>query len=204
MTSSGNPTPSSTALRPSVPARLGLDPDSLHAINPKLTVAQLIGLHDEPPYSEAPAFDLVIQAMAGIMSVTGERGGAPVRVGYQVADLAGGLYLALGCVGGMLKSLKSGKGEHVQISLLDCQLALADLAGAELFHLGRRAGRQRRAASGHRAERHLSLRGRKVHGDLADRPAVLEEVLRRDRPARHGRRSALRSSQEAAWRMSAR
>lgn len=121
---------------PSVPARLGLDPPSLHAINPKLTVAQLIGLHDEPPYSESPAFDLVIQAMAGIMSVTGERGGAPVRVGYQVADLAGGLYLALGCVGGMLKSLKTGQGEHVQISLLDCQLALLTWQAQNYFISG--------------------------------------------------------------------
>ncbi|MPZ38064.1 MAG: CoA transferase [Rhizobiales bacterium] len=121
---------------PSVPARLGLDPASLHAINPKLTVAQLIGLHDEPPYSEAPAFDLVIQAMAGTMSVTGERGGAPVRVGYQVADLAGGLYLALGCVGGMLKSLKTGRGEHVQISLLDCQLALLTWQAQNYFISG--------------------------------------------------------------------
>jgi crotonobetainyl-CoA:carnitine CoA-transferase CaiB-like acyl-CoA transferase len=121
---------------PSVPARLGLDPASLHAINPKLTVAQLIGLHDEPPYSESPAFDLVIQAMAGIMSVTGERGGAPVRVGYQVADLAGGLYLALACVGGMLKSLKTGKGEHVQISLLDCQLALLTWQAQNYFISG--------------------------------------------------------------------
>jgi CoA:oxalate CoA-transferase len=121
---------------PAVPARLGLDPASLHAVNPKLTVAQLIGLHDEPPYSDAPAFDLVIQAMAGIMSVTGERGGAPVRVGYQVADLAGGLYLALACVGGMLKSLKSGKGEHVQISLLDCQLALLTWQAQNYFISG--------------------------------------------------------------------
>jgi CoA:oxalate CoA-transferase len=121
---------------PSVPARLGLDPASLHAINPKLTVAQLIGLHDQPPYSEAPAFDLVIQAMAGIMSVTGEKGGAPVRVGYQVADLAGGLYLALACVGGMLKSLRSGKGEHVQISLLDCQLALLTWQAQNYFISG--------------------------------------------------------------------
>ena len=121
---------------PSVPARLGLDPVSLHAINPKLTVAQLIGLHDQPPYSDAPAFDLVIQAMAGIMSVTGEKGGAPVRVGYQVADLAGGLYLALACVGGMLKSLKTGKGEHVQISLLDCQLALLTWQAQNYFISG--------------------------------------------------------------------
>jgi CoA:oxalate CoA-transferase len=121
---------------PSVPARLGLDPASLHAVNPRLTVAQLIGLHDEPPYSEAPAFDLVIQAMSGVMSVTGERDGAPVRVGYQVADLAGGLYLALGCVGGMLKSLKSGRGEHVQISLLDCQLALLTWQAQNYFISG--------------------------------------------------------------------
>jgi CoA:oxalate CoA-transferase len=121
---------------PSVPARLGLDPASLHAVNPKLTVAQLIGLHDEPPYSEAPAFDLVIQAMAGIMSVTGERDRPPVRVGYQVADLAGGLYLALGCVGGMLKSLKTGRGEHVQISLLDCQLALLTWQAQNYFISG--------------------------------------------------------------------
>jgi CoA:oxalate CoA-transferase len=121
---------------PSVPARLGLDPASLHAINPRLTIAQLIGLHDEPPYSEAPAFDLVIQAMAGVMSVTGERDGAPVRVGYQAADLAGGLYLALGCVGGMLKALKSGRGEHVQISLLDCQLALLTWQAQNYFISG--------------------------------------------------------------------
>jgi crotonobetainyl-CoA:carnitine CoA-transferase CaiB-like acyl-CoA transferase len=121
---------------PNVPARLGLDRASLHKINPKLTIAQLIGIHDEPPYSDAPAFDLVVQAMAGVMSITGERGGAPVRVGYQVADLVGGLYLALGCVGGMLKSLKTGKGERVQISLLDCQLAMLTWQAQNYFISG--------------------------------------------------------------------
>ena len=120
-----------------MPARLGLDRDTLHAINPKLTIAQLIGLHDAPPYSDAPAFDLVVQAMAGIMSITGERGGAPVRVGYQVADLAGGLYLALGCVGGMLKSLKSRKGEQRADLAARLPARPADLAGAELLHLRR-------------------------------------------------------------------
>jgi crotonobetainyl-CoA:carnitine CoA-transferase CaiB-like acyl-CoA transferase len=121
---------------PAVPARLGLDRASLHAVNPKLTIAQLIGLHDQPPYADAPAFDLVVQAMAGVMSITGERDGAPVRVGYQVADLVGGLYLALGCVGGMLKSLKSGKGECVQISLLDCQLAMLTWQAQNYFISG--------------------------------------------------------------------
>lgn len=121
---------------PSVPARLGLDPASLHRINPRIAIAQLIGLHDEPPYSEAPAFDLIIQAMAGVMSITGERDGAPVRVGYQVADLAGGLFLALACAGGIIKSLKSGKGEHIQISLLDCQLALLTWQAQNYFISG--------------------------------------------------------------------
>ena len=122
---------------PAVPTRLGLDRDSLLKVNPKLTIAQLIGIHDKPPYSEAPAFDLVVQAMAGIMSITGERGGAPVRVGYQVADLVGGLYLALGCVGGMLKSLKTGKGELVQVSLLDCQLAMLTWQAQNYFISGK-------------------------------------------------------------------
>jgi CoA:oxalate CoA-transferase len=121
---------------PAVPARLGLDRESLHKVNPKLTIAQLIGLHDEPPYADAPAFDLVVQAMAGVMSITGERDGAPVRVGYQVADLVGGLYLALGCVGGMLKSLKQGKGELVQVSLLDCQLAMLTWQAQNYFISG--------------------------------------------------------------------
>jgi CoA:oxalate CoA-transferase len=119
-----------------VPKKLGLDAESLHKINPKITVAQLIGLHDEPPYDNAPAFDLIVQALSGIMSITGERGGEPVRVGYQIADLAGGLYLALGCLGGMLKSLKTGKGEHVQVSLLDCQLALLTWQAQNYFVSG--------------------------------------------------------------------
>jgi crotonobetainyl-CoA:carnitine CoA-transferase CaiB-like acyl-CoA transferase len=122
---------------PNVPARLGLDRISLHKINPKLTIAQLIGLHDEAPYTDAPAFDLVVQAMAGVMSITGERGGAPVRVGYQVADLVGGLFLALSCVGGMLKALKTGKGERVQISLLDCQLAMLTWQAENYFISGK-------------------------------------------------------------------
>ncbi len=121
---------------PRVPKRLGLDPETLHRINPKLAIAQLIGLHDEAPYDDTPAFDLVIQAMAGLMSITGERDGAPVRVGYQVADLVGGLYLALGCVGAMLRALKSGKGEAVQVSLLDCQLAMLTWQAQNYFISG--------------------------------------------------------------------
>lgn len=122
---------------PSVPARLKIDAPSLHAINPRLGVAQLIGLHDEPPYADAPAFDLIIQAMGGVMGITGEEDGPPARVGYQIADLAGGLYLALACAGVLISSLKTGIGRHVQISLLDCQLALLTWQAQNYFLSGR-------------------------------------------------------------------
>ena len=121
---------------PGVPARLGLDRDALLAVNPRLCIAQMIGLHDEAPYADAPAFDLVVQALSGVMSITGEAGGTPVRVGYQIADLAGGLYLALACLGGMLKALKTGQGELVQVSLLDCQLALLTWQAQNYFVSG--------------------------------------------------------------------
>lgn len=121
---------------PDVPKRLGLDKQSLLAINPKLAIGQLIGLHDEGPYAKAPAFDLVVQAMSGVMSITGSKDAEPVRLGYQAADLTGGLYLALGCVGMMLKALKSGRGDLLQVSLLDCQLAMLTWQAQNYFISG--------------------------------------------------------------------
>ncbi|SRR5579875_736103 len=109
---------------PAASARLGLDFASLTKLNPKICLGQLIGWHDEGAYADAPAFDLVIQAAGGVMSITGERDGEPVRVGYQIADLAGGLYLALGTLGALVHAARTGKGQQVQVSLFDCQLAL--------------------------------------------------------------------------------
>jgi crotonobetainyl-CoA:carnitine CoA-transferase CaiB-like acyl-CoA transferase len=93
-------------------------------VNPRVCVGELIGLHDEGVWAGVPAFDLAIQALGGIMDITGEPDGKPVRVGYQIADLAGGLYLALGTVAALLRASRTGRGQRVQISLLDCQLAL--------------------------------------------------------------------------------
>ena len=109
---------------PSVPKRLGLDFDTLSAINPRIVVGQLIGLHDQGEWADAPAFDLMLQAMSGVMSITGEENGKPVRFGYQAADLVGGLYLALGTAATLAKAEATGKGELVQISLFDAQIAM--------------------------------------------------------------------------------
>jgi len=121
---------------PDVPKRLGVDLQALKKINPKLCVGQLIGFHDEGEYRTTPAFDLVIQAQAGFMSLTGERDGKPVRAGYQVADLAGGLYLALGLVGALLGASRTGEGQEIQVSLFDCQIALLTWQAQNYFISG--------------------------------------------------------------------
>jgi CoA:oxalate CoA-transferase len=109
---------------PDVPERLGISFDQLKQVKPSIVVGQLIGLHDQDRYKRAPAYDLIVQALSGVMSITGSRDGAPARVGYQIADLAGGLYLALGVAGALYSAAKTGQGELVQVSLLDCQLGL--------------------------------------------------------------------------------
>jgi CoA:oxalate CoA-transferase len=109
---------------PDVPKRLGIDWETLQTINGRIVLGQLIGLHDEGPYAEVPAVDIIAQALSGIMDITGEPGGGPVRIGYQIADLAAGLFLANGVLGALIKALKTGCGSRVQMSLLDGQLAL--------------------------------------------------------------------------------
>ena len=121
---------------PDVPARLGIDFESLKKINPQIVVGQLIGLHDEPPYATQPSFDTIAQALSGIMSITGEPNGKPNRVGYQVADLAAGLYLAYGILAGVIHALKTGEGKKIQVSLLDCQLAMLTWQAQNYFVSG--------------------------------------------------------------------
>ncbi|MDR7034152.1 CoA transferase [Mesorhizobium sp. BE184] len=121
---------------PDVPKRLGIDHESLLAINPRICVAELIGLHDEGEYSRAPAYDLIVQAMGGVMSITGAEGGEPARVGYQIGDLSGGLYLALGLTATLAAAQRDGKGRKVQISLLDCQVSLLTWQAQNYFASG--------------------------------------------------------------------
>ncbi len=121
---------------PDVPKRLGIDYESLQRINRRIVLGQLIGLHDEGPYAEVPCVDIIAQALGGIMSITGEPGGKPIRMGYQIADLAAGLYLATGVLGALIKALKTGRGEKVQVSLLDCQLALLTWQAQRYFATG--------------------------------------------------------------------
>lgn len=109
---------------PEATRRLGLDYDRLRELNPSIIASRIYGFHDEPPYEDLPAFDSVVQAMGGIMSITGPEDGPGVRVGYQIGDLGGGLYSALATLSALYARTITGKGREVDVSLFDSQISL--------------------------------------------------------------------------------
>jgi crotonobetainyl-CoA:carnitine CoA-transferase CaiB-like acyl-CoA transferase len=116
--------------RPDVKLRLGIDYESLARINPRIVLASISGFGQDGPYSGRPGFDQIAQGMSGIMSVTGEPGRGPMRVGAAVADVGAGLFAALGIMTALLERERSGKGQWVQSSLLNAGIALLDFQAA--------------------------------------------------------------------------
>ena len=116
--------------RPDVKTRLGVDYDALRAINPRLVYASISGFGQDGPYRDRPGFDQIAQGMGGLMSITGLPGQGPVRVGIPVADLAAGLFCALGILVALLERERSGEGQWVQTSLLQAQIFMLDFQAA--------------------------------------------------------------------------
>jgi len=116
--------------RPGVKKRLGLDWETVHARHPHLVLGSISGFGQTGPYAERPGFDQVAQGMGGLMSVTGLPGQGPVRAGIAIADVASGLYCALGIMVALLDREKTGRGKWVQSSLLQAQVALLDFQAA--------------------------------------------------------------------------
>src|SRR5437867_1737464 len=116
--------------RPDVKDRLGIDYKSLEKINPRIILASISGFGQDGPYRDRPGFDQIAQGMSGIMSVTGAPGQGPMRVGAAVADVAGGLFAALGIMTALLEREHSGRGQWVQSSLLNAGIALLDFQAA--------------------------------------------------------------------------
>jgi crotonobetainyl-CoA:carnitine CoA-transferase CaiB-like acyl-CoA transferase len=110
--------------RPGVVQKLGVDFDRLKQINPRIISCSISGYGDTGPMKNQPAFDLVIQARGGIMSYTGEPGRMPVRMGAPMGDLSGGLFAAQGILAALFQREKTGRGQRIDISLLDCQTSL--------------------------------------------------------------------------------
>ncbi len=110
--------------RPGVMDRLGLAYAALAAVNPRLVMCSISAYGQDGPYRDWPAFDLALQAMGGAMSVTGEEGRPPMRMGLPMADLAGGMFGAFAVAGALFRRERTGRGSHVDLSLLDCQVSL--------------------------------------------------------------------------------
>jgi len=122
-------------------ARLGLDYAALSKINARLVYCSVTGFGQTGPRAAQPAYDFLIQAMGGLMSVTGERddkpGGGPQKVGIPIVDLSTGVYAALGIVAALLRRTQTGQGEYIDVAMLDVQVGL--LANQAMnFLLGKR------------------------------------------------------------------
>ena len=110
--------------RPGIMKRLGCEPERLRALNPRLIVCSISAYGQDGPYSEWPAFDLALQAMGGAMSITGEEGSSPVRMGLPMGDLAGGMFGAFAVAGALFRREVTGDGGVIDLSLLDAQASL--------------------------------------------------------------------------------
>ena len=119
--------------RPGVMDRLGLGPAQLLAENPRLVYCSISGFGHTGPWSQRPAYDAVVQAMSGIMAITGAEGGAPVKPGIPVADLSAGLYAFGGITSALLGRATTGRGTHLDIAMYDATVSL--LEGAALSYL---------------------------------------------------------------------
>jgi len=106
--------------------RLGLGWDVLHERNPRLVYAATSGFGQTGPDRLRPALDIVVQGMGGVMSITGEPGGRPVRPGLSLGDIAAGLFTAVGILAALHERERSGEGQMVDVSMLDCQIAVLE------------------------------------------------------------------------------
>ncbi len=118
-------------------ARYGLGYDDLEALYPRLIYCSVTGFGQTGPYRERPGYDFMIQGMGGMMSVTGEPGGEPMRAGVPVADIITGMYASIAICAALVHRAESGKGQHLDLALLDSQIALLAYQNTNYFATGK-------------------------------------------------------------------
>jgi CoA:oxalate CoA-transferase len=116
--------------------RLGYGWDALHARHPRLIYAAASGFGHSGPYAAKPAYDMVVQGMGGIMSITGQPGGPPTRVGASIGDITAGLFTAVGVAAALHHRNASGVGLKIDVAMLDCQVAILENAISRYFVTG--------------------------------------------------------------------
>jgi len=127
--------------RPGVTARLGADYATLSALNPRLIYASITGFGQTGPYAQRPGYDLIAQGLSGVMSVTGEPDGNPVKCGIPISDLSAGLFCAVAILSAVVARERTGRGQQIDTSLFEGALALSIWESAELWATGRVPGK---------------------------------------------------------------
>jgi crotonobetainyl-CoA:carnitine CoA-transferase CaiB-like acyl-CoA transferase len=122
--------------RPGVMHKLGLDHESLSAVNPSIITCSLTGFGETGPYAGRPGYDYTIQAIAGVMSLTGEPNGPPGKAGISYVDHSGGLAAALAVSAALVERGRTGRGRHVDLSLLDVQVSMLSYLAAWQLNTG--------------------------------------------------------------------
>ena len=130
--------------RPGVLERLGFTYEMLSTNNPTLIWASISGFGQTGPYRDRPAYDMIVQAMSGGMSLTGERGRSAVRAGIPIGDLSAGMYATIGVLAALEERHNTKKGKFIDIAMLDCQVAMLTYQAAYYLHSHEVPGRQDR------------------------------------------------------------
>ncbi len=123
--------------RPGVLDRMGFDRATLESIRPDLIVCRVTGFGMNGPYADRPAFDFIAQAMSGLMSVTGEADGAPMRAGPPISDLVAGSYAAMGVLAALIRRNRTGQGEEVSTALTDSMVSMLAFMATNYFATGK-------------------------------------------------------------------
>jgi formyl-CoA transferase len=126
--------------RPGVAKRLGAGWEELSALNPRLVYASVSGFGQTGPYAQRPGYDLIAQGLSGVMSVTGEPDGEPVKCGIPISDLSAGLFCAVAILSAVIARERTGRGQRIDTSLFEGALALSVWETAELWGTGRVPG----------------------------------------------------------------
>jgi crotonobetainyl-CoA:carnitine CoA-transferase CaiB-like acyl-CoA transferase len=121
--------------------KYGLDYPALSALNPGLVYCSITGFGQDGPYADRAGYDYMIQGMSGLMSITGQPDGEPQRVGVAVTDLFSGLYAVIGILAALRERDRTGRGQHVDIALLDCATAMLANQAMNFFATGEAPGR---------------------------------------------------------------
>ncbi|MGH3357865.1 MAG: CaiB/BaiF CoA transferase family protein [Nocardioidaceae bacterium] len=196
--------------RPGVMTRLGLAPSELLRINPRLNVLSVTGYGQDGPLSDQPAYDLVAQAMSGLMSVTGRPGGEPTRTGVSLGDIIPGLYGAQAVLAALHERATTGAGQHIDVAMLDCLVSVLESVAMRALH-----GEEVPVATGNDHAMTapfgtyrtgdgtiaIAVSNDRLFGRLADaleRPEWLEDERFAAYPARDPHRDELRAAIEAA------